>query len=84
MTLTEVTLRNGAEASPGTACLACLAPMVYPDGRVAVTVDVGTDGEHEYLVHPGETFPVRDQTWRLDRVDNPGTDDWRVLLIRVG
>jgi hypothetical protein len=81
MTLTEITLSNGAE---GSSTMACLAPMVYPDGRVAVTVDVGTDGEHEYLLHPGETFPVHDQTWRLDRVDNPGTDYWQVRLVRVG
>ena len=87
MTLTEITLRNGIEAVMGVASFTCLAPMVYPDGRVAVSVDVDTDADadagHEYLLHPGETFPAHDQTWKLDRIDNPGTDHWRVHLVRV-
>jgi hypothetical protein len=83
MAFTETTLHNGIEASAGMASLTCLAPMVYPDGRVAVSVDVGSDTGHEYLLHPGETFPVRDQTWKLDRVDNAGTDDWQVHLVRI-
>ena len=84
MTLTEITLHNGIEASTGIASFTCLAPMVYPDGRVAVSVDVGADAGHEYLLHPGETFPAHDQTWKLDRIDNPGTSHWRVRLVRVG
>jgi len=83
MAFTEVTLHNGVEASAGIASFTCLAPMVYPDGRVAVTVDVAADAGHEYLLHPGETFPAHDQTWKLDRVDNAGTHDWRVRLVRV-
>jgi hypothetical protein len=86
MTLTELTLSNGDEASTEGISLACLTPMIYPDGRVAVSVDVGAESGdgREYLVHPGETFPVHDQTWKLDRVDNAGTGDWLVRLVRVG
>jgi Family of unknown function (DUF6406) len=83
MAFTEATLHNGIEASTGTASLTCFAPMVYPDGRVAVSVDVGAETGHEYLLHPGETFPVHNQTWKLDRVDNAGTDDWQVHLVRL-
>jgi len=87
MTFTEVTLHNGTEASAGMASLTCLAPMAYPDGRVAVSVDVRADADadagREYLLHPGETFPAHDQTWKLDRVDNPGGDDWQVHLVRI-
>jgi hypothetical protein len=83
MTFTEVTLRSGAEASAGIASFTCLAPMLYPDGRVAVTVDVSADAGHEYFLHPGETFPAHDQTWKLDRIDDPGSSDWRVRLVRV-
>jgi hypothetical protein len=85
MTYSEVTLHNGVEASTGIASITCLTPMIYPDGRVTVSVDVdaSVDAGHEYLLHPGETFPVHDQTWKLDRVDNPGTDYWQVRLIRV-
>jgi hypothetical protein len=84
MAFTEITLHSGAEANAGIASFTCLAPMVYPDGRVAVTVDVAADAGHEYLLHPGETFPAHDQTWKLDRVDNAGTQEWRVRLIRIG
>lgn len=82
MLLTEVTLRSGTQASAGAASFACPAPQVYPDGRIAIILDVSTG--HEYLLHPGDTFPVHDQTWQLDRVDNPGTDHWRVRLVRIG
>jgi hypothetical protein len=84
MLLTEVTLRSGIQASTGIASFACLAPEVYPDGRVAVILDVSTGSGDEYLLHPGDTFPVHDQTWQLDRVDDPGTGHWRVRLIRIG
>ncbi|HEY6787417.1 MAG TPA: DUF6406 domain-containing protein [Trebonia sp.] len=85
MAFSEATLHNGIEASAGMASLTCLAPMVYPDGRVAVSVDVRADAGagHEYLLHPGETFPAHDQTWKLDRIDNPGSDDWQVHLVRI-
>ena len=83
MTFSEVTLHNGIEASAGIASITCVTPMIYSDGRVAVSVDVGVGAGHEYLLHPGETFPIHDQTWKLDRIDNPGTDYWRVRLIRV-
>jgi hypothetical protein len=84
MLLTEVTLRHGIPASNGIASFACPAPVIYPDGRVAVMLDVRADTGDEYLLHPGDTFPVHDQTWQLDRVDNPGTDHWRVRLVRIG
>jgi hypothetical protein len=34
-------------------------------------------------VHVGDTFPVNDQTWKLDRVENPEGSDWTVVLTRV-
>jgi len=83
MSGTEITLRAGIQASTGAASFGCPAPLVYPDGRVAVPLDVGTDADHEYLLHPGDTFPVRDQTWRLAWVDNPGADNWTVCLVRI-
>jgi hypothetical protein len=36
-----------------------------------------------YVLQLGETFPVRDETWKLDRVEDASSPDWRVYLVRV-
>lgn len=55
-----------------------------PDGQpVTVRLSVGTEEEHHYDLHPGDTFPVRDQVWKLDRVEDLQTRSWRVVLVRV-
>jgi len=73
---------NGTEERFG-----CFSPYQLPDGTVEVTVIVmpdTTDSEDEYTLHPGDTFPVRDETWRLDRVENvEDHSNWRVHIVRV-
>lgn len=37
--------------------------------EVVVFVDDGR--EHDITLRPGDTFPVGDETWKLDRVEDP-------------
>ncbi|MFB8087918.1 DUF6406 domain-containing protein [Streptomyces sp. NPDC055992] len=55
-----------------------------PDGLpVSVDLVVVTDQERDHLLGIGDTFPVREETWVLDRVENLPTLDWRVVLRKV-
>ncbi|MGW7363700.1 DUF6406 domain-containing protein [Streptomyces sp. NPDC054841] len=54
-----------------------------PGEPLTVRLVVDADGEQKYTLHVGDTFPVRDETWKLDRVDDPDSEDWVVILRRV-
>ncbi|WP_353961621.1 DUF6406 domain-containing protein [Streptomyces sp. NBC_01789] len=55
-----------------------------PDGHpVSVDLVVAADQERDYLLGIGDTFPVRDETWVLDRVENLPRPDWWVVLRKV-
>ena len=79
----EVVLRHGIQSNEEIASFAALSPAVLPGGKIEVYLAVGAEAEYEYRLNPGDTFPVRDQTWKLDRVDNPGARRWHVHLVRV-
>ncbi|MFE9967139.1 DUF6406 domain-containing protein [Streptomyces sp. NPDC005525] len=51
---------------------------------VSVALVVATDAERDYDLGLGDTFPVRDETWTLDRVENLPNPDWWVVLRKVG
>jgi hypothetical protein len=34
-------------------------------------------------MHADDRFPVGDHTWILDRVEDPTSPDWTVVLVRV-
>jgi Family of unknown function (DUF6406) len=40
-------------------------------------------GEQDFKLRPGDTFPLREQTWKLDRVETSSGSDWTVVLTRV-
>lgn len=52
--------------------------------RLGVATGETAEEERRYLLHPGDTFPVGDRTWRLERVENPTTRDWTVVLTEAG
>jgi hypothetical protein len=79
----HIELRNGRQVNLSIASFAALSPAVYPDGKIEVTLAVGAESEYEYELHPGDTFPVRDQTWKLDHIDDPGTREWVMHLVRI-
>ncbi|MEU8125337.1 DUF6406 domain-containing protein [Spirillospora sp. NPDC049024] len=54
------------------------------DGRVPeVLVSVKDDGERELTLHPGDTFLIGDQTWRLERVEEAGLDRLGAIFVRI-
>ncbi|GAA4080173.1 MULTISPECIES: DUF6406 domain-containing protein [Actinomadura] len=50
---------------------------------LTVRLGAATDEEHVLDLRPGDTFPVYDQTWKIDRVEDAGSPDWSVVLVRV-
>ncbi|MFG2089797.1 MULTISPECIES: DUF6406 domain-containing protein [unclassified Spirillospora] len=52
-------------------------------GPLEVVVAVKDDNEHKFTLRPGDTFPVGDQTWRLDRVIDPGGDGSTAVFARI-
>jgi hypothetical protein len=84
MAVEQETLRHGIIANRSIGRFAAWTPYLLPDGTAEVKIGVVTDGEHEYRLHPGDTFPVRDQTWKLDHVENAeDRANWRVHIVRV-
>jgi Family of unknown function (DUF6406) len=77
-------LTHGTQVNYWIASFGCYTPVLLPDGAIEVLLTLETDEEHEFTLHPGDTFPVRDQTWKLDRVENAeDRANWRVHIVRV-
>lgn len=54
------------------------------DGRPSeVLVSVTDDGERELTLHPGDTFMIGNQTWRLERVEEAGGDGLGAVFARI-
>jgi hypothetical protein len=80
-------LTHGTVVNYWTASFGCYTPVLLPDGAIEVLLIVmprESGSEEEHTLHPGETFPVRDQTWKLDHVENAeDRANWRVHIVRV-
>lgn len=50
---------------------------------LTVELRVVTDELQRYTLEVGDTFPVRNETWKLARFDDDPDDKWLVLLTRV-
>ncbi|GLY74100.1 DUF6406 domain-containing protein [Actinoallomurus iriomotensis] len=83
MSSDSITLRNGLQANVSIGSFAIINVDAREGHPLVVRLGVVDDEEHRYNLHPGDTFPVRDQTWKLDRVENPGSPDWTIVLTRV-
>jgi hypothetical protein len=83
MPIEEIVLRHGRQRNLDVASLACIGTAISPDGTIKVKLNVATETDQQYFLHPGDTFQVRDQTWKLDRVENADKPDWEVHLVRV-
>ncbi|MER7733127.1 DUF6406 domain-containing protein [Streptomyces erythrochromogenes] len=53
-----------------------------PEHPLTVRLVVEDGEERRYTLEPGDTFPVRNEMWALDRVEE-AHDDWRVFIRRV-
>ncbi|MFI7295452.1 DUF6406 domain-containing protein [Streptomyces sp. NPDC050121] len=54
-----------------------------PEGPLTVRLGVAAGGERRYTLEVGDSFLVRAETWKVDRVENPGSNDWCVVLKKV-
>ncbi|MFG2643766.1 DUF6406 domain-containing protein [Streptomyces sp. NPDC048370] len=53
------------------------------DEPLSIQLLVAADAEHTHTLHVGDMFPVRDETWKFERVDNLESERWLVLLRKV-
>ncbi|GLY81120.1 DUF6406 domain-containing protein [Actinoallomurus iriomotensis] len=84
MTVRQIVLRHGIQFNANIGSFSAIyAEEDSASGSPEVLVNIAADGEREYVLHPGDTFTVRDQTWKLASVNNPGLHDWTVVLERV-
>jgi hypothetical protein len=83
MTHSEIKLWRGVQANEDIGSFGVINVDAREGHPLTVRLGVVADEENRYTLQPGDTFPVRDQTWKLDRVDDPGESDWTVVLTRV-
>ena len=83
MTVTEVHLKHGRQRNTSIGSFGVISVDAREGRPLAVRLGVVADEEHRYPVHVGDTFPVNDQTWKLDRVEDPDGSDRTVVLTRV-
>ena len=76
----EVSLRHGVPGERDGVSYVVRRVYAPRDRPVSVALVVVTDAERDYDLGIGDTFPVRDETWTLDRVENLPNPDWRVVL----
>ncbi|MFF3359406.1 DUF6406 domain-containing protein [Streptomyces sp. NPDC002917] len=79
----EVSLRHGVPGELDGVSYIVRRVRAPKERPVSVALVVITDREQDYDLGIGDTFPVRDQTWKLDRVDNLPNPDWRVILRKI-
>ncbi|MEF3116342.1 DUF6406 domain-containing protein [Streptomyces chrestomyceticus] len=54
------------------------------DALIRVKIVIVAPEERHYTLRIGETFPVRDETWKLAELTGwPSEDDWTVVLRRI-
>jgi hypothetical protein len=75
-------LRQSMQRHLDAGSVAVIGAGMHADGNPVAFLAVNADGEYEFTLRVGETFPIGEQIWRLDDVDDP-YDDWTVVLSRV-
>ncbi|MFM9588767.1 DUF6406 domain-containing protein [Streptomyces scabiei] len=75
-------LRRGTQGTAENASFIVRHVQVPEDRPAIVHLVVVTDGEREFELRVGDTFPVRDATWVLDRVQKPNNSDDRYMVLR--
>ncbi|MGW6567321.1 DUF6406 domain-containing protein [Streptomyces sp. NPDC054975] len=54
-----------------------------PGEPPSIRLVVAADEERTHLLYLGDTFPVRDETWKFERVGGLESERWVVLLRKV-
>lgn len=79
----EIVIRHGIQVNTDIGSFSADNAALLPDGSVEIYLTFTTDEDHEYTLHPGDVFPVRDETWKLAEVANAGDPNWQIVLHRV-
>ncbi|MES9511795.1 DUF6406 domain-containing protein [Streptomyces sp. NPDC000609] len=80
--LAEVVISRGSPRQTAIAFFGVINVDARPGHPLTVRLVVEDGEERRYTLEPGDTFPVRDEHWELDRVENPA-DDWSVFIRKV-
>ncbi|MCX5199166.1 hypothetical protein OOK31_35690 [Streptomyces sp. NBC_00249] len=81
--INEIRLRPRRTGGSDNARFAVIHLYDPPGEPLTVRLVVAADGEQKYTLGVGDTFPVREETWSLDRVENLESEDWVVILRKV-
>ncbi|MEV0401950.1 DUF6406 domain-containing protein [Actinoallomurus sp. NPDC050550] len=79
----EIGLRNGIQVNTDLGSFSAFNATLLSDGTKEVYLSVSTDETRHYTLGLGDTFPVRDQTWKLDQIENAGKPNWYIVLRRL-
>jgi hypothetical protein len=83
MTINEIVLGPSGQRNTSIGSFGVIHVDAREGHPLTVRLAVETDEDRAYTLQPGDIFPVSDQTWRLDRVENPESQDWAVVLTKV-
>ncbi|TDC82574.1 DUF6406 domain-containing protein [Actinomadura sp. 7K507] len=84
MAMEEIALKQGRQRHLDVGAIGVVRVREGQDGGLPeVVVSVESDNEHDFTLHPGDTFPFGDQTWKLDRVKGPGGHDLTAVFARI-
>ncbi|WP_158711130.1 DUF6406 domain-containing protein [Streptomyces albus] len=77
----EINLRHGVPQELNGAAFAVIHVYAPKEAPLSVSLVVAAEEERHYDLGIGDTFPIRNETWMLDRVENLHTGgNWRVVL----
>ena len=82
MPVDQIVVREGVQSSEDIGRFGVIHVDARDGHPLTVRLGVVTDQENRYTLGVGDTFPVRDETWFLDRVERSGAH-WRVVVSRV-
>ncbi|KRD18973.1 hypothetical protein ASE41_19575 [Streptomyces sp. Root264] len=80
MVMSEVRLVHGIPAFEDGIQFGVIHVDARPGVPLTVRLGVAADDERRYTLEVGDSFAVRAENWKVDRVENPGSDDWCVVL----
>jgi len=83
--INEIRLRHGVPERVDGARFAVIHVYAPEGAPLSVSLVVVAGEEQDYELGIGETFPVRNETWMLDCVENLHSGgNWRVVLRKAG
>ncbi|TDC87015.1 DUF6406 domain-containing protein [Actinomadura sp. 7K507] len=85
MAIEEIGLKHGTQAHLDAGMKIGLVSVREEQDSTAATVVIATmdDSEHDFQLHPGDTFPLGDQTWKLTRVESRGGGNLTAVFARI-